>query len=79
MPGVTRATLIDVAADMGLEVEERGFTPREAYAAREAFLSSATTIVLPVVEIDGRAIGEGIPGDVASALRRRFHDFATRR
>jgi D-alanine transaminase len=75
---VTRARLIDVAADMGLKVEERAFTPSQAYAAREAFLSSATTIVLPVVEIDGRTIGEGKPGEVALRLRRRFHEVADR-
>jgi D-alanine transaminase len=78
LAGVTRATLIEVAADLGLKVEERAFTPAEAYAAREAFLSSATTIVLPVVEIDGRPIGDGKPGEVARALRLRFHDLATR-
>ena len=78
LAGVTRATLIDVAANLGFALEERAFTPDEAYAAREAFLSSATTIVLPVVEIDGRPIGEGRPGPVAQALRRRFHAIATR-
>jgi D-alanine transaminase len=78
LAGVTRATLIDVAADLGLTVEERPFKPAEAHTAREAFLSSATTIVLPVVEIDGRAIGEGKPGDIALGLRRRFHQIADR-
>jgi D-alanine transaminase len=78
LAGVTRATLLDVAADLGLKMQERAFTCAEAYAAREAFLSSATTIVLPVVAIDGRAIGQGKPGEVALALRRRFHDLATR-
>ena len=78
LAGVTRATLIDVAASLAIAFEQRPFTPAEAYAAREAFLSSATTIVLPVVEIDGRPIGDGRPGPVAKALRRRFHDIATR-
>jgi D-alanine transaminase len=78
LAGVTRATLLDVAADLSLKAEERPFTAAEAYVAREAFLSSATTIVLPVIEIDGRAIGKGIPGELAPALRRRFHDLATR-
>ena len=50
----------------------------EAHAAREAFLSSATTIVLPVVEIDGKALGDARPGARALALRRRFHDLAVR-
>jgi D-alanine transaminase len=78
LAGVTRATLLDVAADLNLRAEERGFTPQEAYAAREAFLSSATTIVLPVVEIDGRVIGDGRPGEIALGLRLRFHVLATR-
>jgi len=78
LAGVTRATLIDVAADLGLALDERPFTLAEAHAASEAFLSSATTIVLPVVEIDGRRIGEGRPGPLALALRRRFHAIATR-
>ena len=78
LAGVTRATLIDVATALGLKVEERAFTPSEAYGVREAFLSSATTIVLPVVEIDGRTIGEGKPGEVALRLRRRFHEVADR-
>jgi len=78
LAGVTRATLIDVAAALGLGLEERAFSVAEAYAAREAFLSSATTVVLPVVAIDGRPIGDGRPGPLATALRRRFHEFAAR-
>ena len=78
LAGVTRATLIDVAADLGLALDERPFTLAEALGAREAFLSSATTIVLPVVEIDGQRIGEGRPGPIALALRRRFRAVATR-
>ena len=78
LAGVTRATLIDVAAGMGLTLVERRFTREEAYCAREAFLTAATLIVMPVVEIDGRRIGEGKPGPTATALRRRFHDFASR-
>ena len=74
--GVTRATLIDVAADLGLRLELRPFTLDEAYSAREAFFSSASTIAMPVVAIDGRAVGDGRPGEVTLALRRRFHDLA---
>ena len=59
-----------------LAVEERPFTLEEAYAAREAFVSSATQIVVPVVQIDGRKIGDGKPGPIATALRREFHRFA---
>jgi D-alanine transaminase len=78
LAGVTRATLIDVAADLGIALETRAFTLAEAFAAREAFLSSATTVLLPVVEIDGRRIGEGVPGPLARALRARFHALAAR-
>jgi D-alanine transaminase len=60
----------------GYQLEERPFTPEEAYAAREAFLTSASQIVLPVVRIDGRPIGNGVPGSVATALRAKFHDHA---
>jgi D-alanine transaminase len=74
--GITRTVLIDVIAAQGLMLEERAFTVEEAYAAREAFLTSASQIVLPVVRIDGRPIGNGAPGLIASALRRDFHRFA---
>ena len=77
LAGVTRATLIDVAAAMGLTLTERAFTLEEAFAAHEAFLSSATLIAMPVIEIDGRRIGEGRPGPTALALRARFHHIAS--
>ena len=76
--GVTRATLIEVAAALGLRVVERPFTPNEAKAAREAFFSSATTIATPVVMIDGTTIGDGRPGPVTLALRRAFRERAAR-
>ncbi len=76
--GVTRATLLDVADSLALRLEQRPFTPQEAYDAREAFLSSATTIAMPVVAIDGRTIGEGRPGPIVLALRRAFHAVAGR-
>lgn len=70
--GVTRAGVLDVIAATGLAFEERAFTVEEAYAAREAFVTSATQVVMPVVRIDGRPVGNGAPGLVASALRRDF-------
>lgn len=76
--GVARTTLIDVARGQGLDFEERPFTREEAYRAREAFNSSATTIAMPVVEIDGRTIGDGKPGPVVKALRAAFHMSAQR-
>ena len=74
--GITRGVTLDVVKAQGLTVEERGFTLAEAYAAREAFETSATQIVMPVVSIDGHSIGDGKPGPVATALRREFHRYA---
>jgi D-alanine transaminase len=74
--GITRAVVFDAVKGQGLSVEERSFTLQEAFAAREAFITSATQLVLPVVKIDGRTIGDGKPGPVASALRRAFYRYA---
>ena len=71
--GITRTVLIDVIRAQGLEFEERSFTVEEAYGAREAFLTSASQIVMPVVRIDDRPVGNGAPGSVATALRAEFH------
>jgi D-alanine transaminase len=71
--GITRSVLIDVIKAQGLEFEERPFTVEEAQAAREAFLTSASQIVMPVVRIDNRPVGNGAPGSVATALRAEFH------
>lgn len=76
--GVTRAGVVDMARDLQLRIEERPFTVAEAKAAREAFITAATTIVTPVVAIDGEPVGDGAPGPVARDLRRRFHEFAER-
>lgn len=74
--GITRTVLFEVAEAQGLRVEERTFSREEALAASEAFVSSASGIVLPVVAIDGVQVGSGRPGPVALGLRARFHDFA---
>jgi D-alanine transaminase len=74
--GITRTTLFDLAAKLGLDIEERGFTVAEAKAAREAFITAATTVVMPVVAIDGDAIANGHPGSIALSLRGAFFDVA---
>lgn len=74
--GVTRATVMDVAARQGLVVEERGFTVEEAQQAREAFITAATTLVMPVVRIDDTPVANGHPGTVALALRESFFETA---
>jgi D-alanine transaminase len=76
LKGITRTVLFDAVKAQGLAVEERAFTLAEAYAAREAFVTAASQIVLPVVRIDGHVIGDGKPGPLAIALRRAFHQFA---
>jgi D-alanine transaminase len=74
--GITRSVLLDVIKAQGLKLEERPFTVEEAYGAREAFLTSASQIVMPVVRIDDRPVGNGAPGSVATALRAEFHRHA---
>ncbi len=74
--GVTRTVLLNVLKAQGLELVERPFTVEEAYAAREAFVTSASQLVMPVVRIDGRPVGNGAPGLVAAALREDFHRYS---
>jgi D-alanine transaminase len=75
--GITRAVVFDeVKGQQGLSIEERSFTLAEAYEAREAFITSASQIVLPVVRVDGHTIGDGKPGPVATVLRLEFHRYA---
>jgi D-alanine transaminase len=74
--GITRTVVLDAIKAEGLAVEERAFALEEAYGAREAFITSASQIVLPVIRIDGRPIGDGKPGPVAMSLRRQFHRYA---
>ena len=70
--GVTRRTLMDLIAEEGLQVDERPFTPAEAQSAREAFITGAGALVLPVVAIDGKPVGDGRVGPLASRLRRLY-------
>jgi D-alanine transaminase len=75
--GVTRRAVLRLARQADYQVVERGFTVAEAQAAREAFLTSATSFVLPVVRIDETVIGGGRPGPVASALRALYRHRAS--
>jgi len=76
LSGITRSVLIELIKEQGLTLEERAFTVDEAYTAREAFVTSASQIVVPVVRIDGRPVGNGAPGLVATALRRDYYRHA---
>jgi len=70
--GITRSAVLRYAQEAQMEVEERNFTLDEAQAADEAFITSASTFVMPVVEIDGVSLGEGTPGRVAPRLREIY-------
>jgi D-alanine transaminase len=76
LAGVTRTVLLEVIKAHGLTLEERAFTAEEAYGAREAFITSATQSVMPVVRIDGRPVGNGAPGLIATALRHDYHQYS---
>ena len=72
--GITRAAVLRFAREAQMEVEERSFTIDEAKAADEAFITSASTFVMPVVQIDGVQVGDGTPGRVAPRLRDIYLD-----
>ncbi|MDX5383195.1 MAG: D-amino-acid transaminase [Rhodobacterales bacterium] len=72
--GITRAAVLRFAREAQMEVEERAFTIAEAQQADEAFITSASTFVMPVVEIDGAKVGTGAPGKVAARLREIYLD-----
>jgi D-alanine transaminase len=74
--GITRTTLMDVLKHEALDVIERPFTIEEALQAREAFVTSATSVVMPVTAIDGKPIGNGAPGLLTLRLREAFHQHA---
>ncbi len=74
--GITRTTLIDIGARLGLNIEERKFSVAEMLDAREVFITAATSICFPVVSIDGQTIANGHPGSVSHKIREVFFDVA---
>ena len=72
LAGCTRRALFRLSKEHGVKIEERLFTPEEAYEADEAFLTSASQFVMPITEIDGHRIGGGQPGPVVRKLRELF-------
>ncbi|MBX9827311.1 MAG: D-amino-acid transaminase [Xanthobacteraceae bacterium] len=76
LKGITRTVVLDIIAAQGLKLDIRPFTMEEAQQAREAFITSASQTVMPVVKIDSRPVGNGAPGLIATALRRDFYRFA---
>ena len=73
--GITRASVLATAKEAQMRIEERPFTVEEARNAAEAFITSATNIVVPVVELDGEQVGDGKPGPVADRLREIYLEY----
>jgi D-alanine transaminase len=72
LPGIRRRTLLEMAKENNLAFEQRAFTVDEALSADEAFVSSATTLALPVVSIDGKPVANGLPGPITTRLREMY-------
>jgi branched-chain amino acid aminotransferase len=78
LPGITRAFLFEVGAETGIDVREAVLKDDDLFGADEAFLTSTTREVVPIVRVDDRAIGAGVPGPVTLALLQRYREHADR-
>jgi D-alanine transaminase len=76
LPGITRRATLQLAKEAGLRVEDRSFTLEEAFEAAEAFNTSASLLVVPVVSIDGRPVANGRPGPLTRRLRELYLQMA---
>uniref|UniRef100_UPI003BAB89D1 D-amino-acid transaminase n=1 Tax=Stappia sp. TaxID=1870903 RepID=UPI003BAB89D1 len=76
LKGITRQVVLDMVEKKGLAFEERPFTLEEAREAKEAFITAASTLVMPVVSLDGKPVGNGHPGEMSRDLRAGFHEMA---
>jgi D-alanine transaminase len=72
LSGITRKAVLKLAQSHAITIEERGFTPEEAYAASEAFITSASSFVMPVISIDNKPVGNGKPGPITQKLRELY-------
>ncbi len=79
LAGITRAAVLKFARESGFTIVEQAFTIEQAQAASEAFVTSASSFVMPVVEVDGIKIGDGVPGPVTQELRRIYIETARER
>jgi branched-chain amino acid aminotransferase len=77
LPGVTRETVMEIAAQIGVTAKERPFTLYDVWAADEAFITGTAAEIGPVVEVDGRPIGDGRPGKITKKLMKAFRDLVT--
>ncbi|MEW5919543.1 MAG: branched-chain-amino-acid transaminase [Bacillota bacterium] len=78
LEGITRNTVIDLARAVGLPVKEEIFTRHDLYTARECFLTGTAAELIPVISIDRRAVGTGVPGPLTQKLMARFHEYVRR-
>jgi D-alanine transaminase len=76
LPGITRAAVLKLAGRHALRLDERPFTVAEAHDAAEAFLTSASSLVTPVVKIDGKPVADGKPGPLTTELRKLYLEMA---
>jgi branched-chain amino acid aminotransferase len=76
LEGITRNCVMKLSVDSGVEVRECVLTRYDIFAAEECFLTGTAAEVIPVVKLDGRSIGDGLPGPVTQKLRKRFQEFA---
>jgi branched-chain amino acid aminotransferase len=76
LAGITRATVFELAADLGIPAEERDLTPTDLLAADEAFGTGTGAEITPIVEAEGRTLGDGTPGPLTRQLSERYRDYA---
>jgi D-alanine transaminase len=76
LAGITRKAVLKLAQEQRIKIEQRPFTVQEAFHAREAFITSATTFVMPVISIDGNPVADGKPGEVTRRLRELYIETA---
>jgi branched-chain amino acid aminotransferase len=75
LPGITRQTVIELAKERGIITEEKPFTLYDVYTADECFFTGTAAEIVPVVEVDGRKINGGVPGEITLLLMKDFHEY----
>jgi D-alanine transaminase len=76
--GITRAAIMKLVKEEGIELDERAFSVEEAKRAKELFVTAASSFVMPITSLDGQKIGDGKPGPIATRLREVYLEQARR-
>jgi branched-chain amino acid aminotransferase len=79
LPGITREFVIEIAHGLGIDAREQTLRPEDLFSADECFLTSTTKEIVPIVQVDDRTIGSGVPGPIATRLLDAFRSAAGRR